>query len=464
MDGLRWYTAKTIEQVFQKVQSSTYDDEFVPPIQSNYTLVLASKNEEMYNKEKSRAERAKRNKVWRTPAGSFFTPFPVGKNAKISFVYGDALSPTVHCIERLFNSLPLRLQHATQLMWGKQEEQKVIQQQPSSETTTTTTTMTQIQKNNAATLVSWCTTLLMKEYGIEPDGVLGFSLGELIGRWVNKRTIQPQWIKDMSSYDEVNPMWENDLLSGEMNILQTAWNNIEDKSESSESKSSESKSSESKSKSSESELTKPKWTSWLIDGCLVENVVSNLTERTRVPVIETNTRCILVGEEAECRRVAAIAGCKQMIPFASMSLVAHVDWVPRNILMQAANEMSRLSKDDEMKHWFPEMYSQTADFRTSVLEAYHEHHMRIFIEVGCCSHRTSSIETILAEYDDVVHVAMNRDGDPKIMRMKAMAELLSHGIVGSSFVRETKEPTYIPVRKVVAGQYFHMIKPSKYMY
>ena len=54
------------------------------------------------------------------------------------------------------------------------------------------------------------------------------------------------------------------------------------------------------------------------------------------------------------------------------------------------------------------MYSNTADFRTSVLEAYHEHGMRIFIEVGCCSHRTSSIETILAEYDDVVHVAMNR--------------------------------------------------------
>jgi len=435
MDGLRWYTAETIEQVFQKVQSSTYDDEFVPPIQSTFTLVLASKNEEMYNKEKSRAQRAKRNKVWRTPAGSFFTPFPVGKNAKISFVYGDALSPTVHCIERLFNSLPLRLQHATQLMWGKQE----VIQQP------TTTTMTQIQKNNVATLVSWCTTLLMKEYGIEPDGVLGFSLGELIGRWVNKRTIQQQWIKDMSSYDEVNPMWENDLLSGEMNILQTAWNNIE--AETTESLES------SKSESSESKLQsklqpKPKWTSWLIDGCLVENVVSNLTERTRVPVIETNTRCILVGEEDECRRVAAIAGCKQMIPFASMSLVAHVDWVPRNILMQAANEMSRLSKDDEMKHWFPEMYSQTADFRTSVLEAYHEHNMRIFIEVGCCSHRTSSIETILADYDDVVHVAMNRDGDPKIMRMKAMAELLSHGIVGSSFVCETKEPTFIPVRRV----------------
>ena len=420
MDGLRWYSAKTIEQVFQDVQSSTYDDEFVPPIQSTFTLVLASKNEEMYNKEKLRALRAKRNKVWRTPAGSFFTPFPAGKNAKISFVYGDALSPTVHCIERLFNSLPLRLQHATILMWGKQK--LAIPRN---------TKMTQIQKNNAATLVSWCTTLLMKEYGIEPDGVLGFSLGELIGRWVNKRTIQPQWIKDMSSYDEINPMWENDLLSGEMNVLQTAWNNIEHTTE----------------LESESELTKPKWTSWLIDGCLVENVVSNLTERTRVPVIETNTRCILVGEEAECRRVAAIAGCKQMIPFASMSLVAHVDWVPRNILMQAANEMSRLSKDDEMKHWFPEMYSQTADFRTSVLEAYHEHNMRIFIEVGCCSHRTSSIETILADYDDVVHVAMNRDGDPKIMRMKAMAELLCHGIVGSSFVCETKDATFIPVRR-----------------
>ena len=422
MDGLRWYSAKTIEQVFQKVQSSTYD-EFVPPIQSTFTLVLASKTEEMYNKEKLRAQRARRNKVWRTPAGSFFTPFPAGKNAKISFVYGDALSPTVHCIERLFNSLPLRLQHATILMWGKQKVE-----------IPRNTKMTQIQKNNVATLVSWCTTLLMKEYGIEPDGVLGFSLGELIGRWVNKRTIQQQWIKDMSSYDEVNPMWENDLLSGEMNVLQTAWNNIEHITE--------------LESESESELTKPKWTSWLIDGCLVENVVSNLTERTRVPVIETNTRCILVGEEDECRRVAAIAGCKQMIPFASMSLVAHVDWVPRNILMQAANEMSRLSKDDEMKHWFPEMYSQTADFRTSVLEAYHEHNMRIFIEVGCCSHRTSSIETILADYDDVVHVAMNRDGDPKIMRMKAMAELLSHGIVGSSFVCETKEATFIPVRRV----------------
>ena len=86
----------------------------------------------------------------------------------------------------------------------------------------------------------------MKEYGIEPDGVLGFSLGELIGRWVNKRTIQPQWIKDMSSYDEINPMWENDLLSGEMNVLQTAWNNIEHTTE----------------LESESELTKPKWTSW----------------------------------------------------------------------------------------------------------------------------------------------------------------------------------------------------------
>ena len=115
-----------------------------------------------------------------------------------------------------------------------------------------------------------------------------------------------------------------------------------------------------------------------------------------------------------------------------------------------------------MKHWFPEMYSHTADFRTSVLEAYHEHGMRIFIEVGCCSHRTSSIETILADYDDVVHVAMNRDGDSKTMRMKAIAELLCHGIVGSSFVCDTKNPTFIPVRKVVAGKYFHMIKPSKY--
>ena len=57
MDGLRWYSAKTIEQVFQDVQSSTYDDEFVPPIQSTFTLVLASKNEEMYNKEKLRMVR-----------------------------------------------------------------------------------------------------------------------------------------------------------------------------------------------------------------------------------------------------------------------------------------------------------------------------------------------------------------------------------------------------------------------
>ena len=310
MDGLRWYTASTIEQVFQQVQSSTYDD-FVPPIQSKFTLVLASKNEAMYNKEKSRAARAKRNKIWRTPAGSFFTPNPVGKNAKISFVYGDALSPTANCVERLFNSLPLRLQHATQLMWGK------LQVIP------TNTKMTQIQKNNVATLVSWCTTLLMKEYGIEADGVLGFSLGELIGRWVNKRSITPQWIEDMSSYDEINPMWENDLLSGEMNVLHTAWNIQETESKS-----------------------KPKWSSWLIDGCDVNQVVNNLTERTRVPVIETDTRCIIVGDEEECRRVAATVGCKQLIPFASMSLVAHVDWVPKNILTQAANEMSRLSQGE----------------------------------------------------------------------------------------------------------------------
>ena len=92
--------------------------------------------------------------------------------------------------------------------------------------------------------------------------------------------------------------------------------------------------------------SKPKWSSWLIDGCDVNQVVNNLTERTRVPVIETDTRCIIVGDEEECRRVAATVGCKQLIPFASMSLVAHVDWVPKNILTQAANEMSRLSQGE----------------------------------------------------------------------------------------------------------------------
>jgi len=211
-----------------------------------------------------------------------------------------------------------------------------------------------------------------------------------------------------SHADAKSPLWKDEALCGQMNVLRRRWG------------------------IADTVPTSKFWSAWFVLDTDVDQLVASIKHeaKVRVVVIESDRRCIIVGHPAECKSLATSHGIS-LTPF-SMSLLAHCDWVPYELAERAGagyyNEaVSGTISEAEFSKQFANMYSQCVDFRGKVRTAY-DQGCRIFLEVGCDNKRTGAVSEILAGHSDVLALAMDgKVGDPRTQHRRVWAQLISHG-------------------------------------
>jgi acyl transferase domain-containing protein len=420
LNGLRWYSAPTQAWAFHNLEQAQWGH-WVPPRASVYTVVIASRTKEQWLKERARALKARATqKDWQTPAGSTFTPRPLGGGAKVCLVYGDAMSPFPGDEARFRTALGQTEQSETDAVFG-----------PIPDSPDSPQSMTQQQKNRSALVVSWLTTRLVWQLGLQPSAFMGFSMGELISRWCSQAALTRGNVLALVQGNVDNPMWQNDALCGEFQALRKEWNQP-------------------------LLPTSDVWQARIVLNTPVEHVLDAVaqTDQSCVPLIATDKQCIVAGSRTGCESVLGLLGDALTAP-CPLSLVAHCKEVPSLLPEAYAKTLDSILPATHASQWFAQMYTHTADFRTSVRSAFHDHGMKIFIEVGCGGQCTRNIDHILSAHrGSFLAIALNgsRRGDVVGAQRQQLAKLLTHGVL-SADSRGSRQlfspcPVFLPVRKV----------------
>jgi len=393
MEAIRWVTSATVEGVFAALEASVWTDHFEPPERSKYTVVIVAKSEAEWSKERElMLKHRDSGKAVSTPKGSTFTPTPLGKYAPVCLVFGDAMSAFQGCLSRQLGALPYLRQRTETLFDGLvPDDNRVLEQ---------------LDKNVLSFVQSWVTVQYVRDAGVNPVTATGFSLGELVMQWCHS-PLTPSITAELSSADNNSPLWQDEALCGQMNLLRRLWG------------------------IGDSIPTSEFFSAWFILNVDVDEIVASIEQaaRVRVVVIESDRRCIIVGHPESCQALAASHGVS-LTPF-TMSLLAHCDWIPYDMAEAAGfgywnPAVTSLSAEAYAKR-FAQMYTTCVDFRWQVRRAYDEG-CRVFLEVGCDNKRTGAICEILNGKADVVVLAMDgKVGDAKMQHRRVWAQLISNG-------------------------------------
>lgn len=393
MEDIRWVTSSTVQGVFAALEASVWTTHFEEPMPSKYILVIVAQSEKEWNTERGLMLKFRDSgKAISTPKGSTFTPTPLGKFAPVCLVFGDAMSAFQGCLSRQLGAIPHFRPTTEGLFDGVvPDDNRALEQ---------------LDKNALSFVQSWVTRQYVLEAGVSPVTATGFSLGELVMQWCDS-PLTPSVTAALSSADRNSPLWKDEALCGQMNVLRRLWG------------------------IADSVPTSEFFSAWLIMNFDVDKIVASIDQaaRVRVVVIESDRRCIIVGHPESCQAIAASHGVS-LTPF-TMSLLAHCDWIPYDMAEAAGfgywnPAVTSLSAQAYAKR-FAAMYTTCVDFRGQVRRAYDEG-CRVFLEVGCDNKRTSAICEILSGKADFVAVAMDgKVGDAKMHHRRVWAQLISNG-------------------------------------
>ncbi len=398
-----------------------------------YALALVGRNAEELQRELGFAHKGvpaafDKHSDWQTPAGSSFSPDPMGREGHVAFVYPGAFNSYTGMgrnLFRLFPGLHERITAVTDHPGGVFREREIYPRTraPQSEAELAAHEAALVADSvsmliSGSSLSVAYTTILREVFGIQPKAAFGYSLGEnsmmfSMGVWTDG--------DGASARVAQSPLFRS-RLAGPQNAVRENWGLPA---------------------LPEGNVSEPLWENHFLMAP-VEEVRRVLAHEERVYLTHINTprQVVIGGERDGCRRVIAALGCTSLqAPFdqalhnpAMRSeepyLVEQHNWPvvarPEATLYSAA-EYSPLALLDqgEVAGNIGRMLCQSLDFPRLVEQVYRDG-ARLFIEVGAGSNCARWVDETLKGSPHLA-VAIDRKGvDDLTAVVRLLAKLVAH--------------------------------------
>ena len=362
-------------------------------------------------------------KNWQTPNGSYFSPDPLGPKEKIAFVYPGAFGTYVGMGQDIFNLFP-GLDQAMELLtddtkrainaeiiFPKTDDESEIQ-------------ALQAKLDRSPTMMissgicfSYLYTVILEEYfGMRPDAVFGYSLGEnsmmfAVGIWSQADAMRTSL--------ETSPIF-HERVSGRQTAIREYWG---------------------LGAGNEEESI---WSNYVLMAPY-EKVIETIWPDERVYVTHINTprQVVIGGDDAACRRVADALKCMHLKapynhaihcpPVASeFEHFVHlhhwpVECEPGIPVYSAADYQPLEMESRAIAEGFARMLTQPIDFPRLVNRAY-EDGARVFIELGAGSNCSKWVDAVLKDKRHVSASINHVNVEDHVSIMKLLAKLISHRV------------------------------------
>ncbi len=366
---------------------------------------------------------------WQTPLGSFFTPHPLGKEGKISFVYPGAFNSYPGIGRDLFYLFPILFDRMADITGdiGTLLNEKLLypRSMNGSSPEILASIETQLNADPITMLISGSclaflyTDVLRNIFEIHPANAFGYSLGEVSMMFANR-----VWIDaDKTSQALMDSPLFRTRLNGPQNAVREYWNLPP---------------------RSESELQEAIWKNYILMTS-PEKVNEVLPEEPNVYLTHINTprQVAIGGDPAGCRRVIEKLKCKSLqAPFnyaihcapihSEYDMLAQLHSIPvmgdpGMTLYSAANFDPIPIERQSIAENIAKELCNTLDFPRLIQAAYNDG-ARIFVELGAGSNCARWVNDTLQGKTHAAY-SINRKGvDDYTSILRLLARLVSHKV------------------------------------
>jgi len=362
-------------------------------------------------------------KVWQTPAGSYFTPNPMGPNEKIAFVYPGAFGTYVGMGSEIFYLFP-QLQEAMQILTddpGRAINKDVIFPQTNDRAEVEAL---QAELNRSPTMMissgicfSYLFTVILRDiFQVSPDASFGYSLGEnsmmfATGIWTQADAMRTSL--------EASPIF-HERVSGKQKAIREYWGI---------------------SSVGDGEFS---WTNYVLMapyGKVKEAIRPG--DRAYITHVNTPRQVVIGGDGATCQRIADEIKCMHLkAPYnhaihcppveSEYDAFTHLHYWPienePRIPVYSAAEYAPLELDSRVvAQSFAQMLTHLIDFPRLVNTAY-EDGARVFIELGAGNNCCKWVDAILKEKRHTSMTINQNNVSDHVSILKLLARLISHRI------------------------------------
>ncbi|MCZ6805293.1 MAG: PfaB family protein [Proteobacteria bacterium] len=372
------------------------------------------------------------NKAWKTPSGSYFTPSPLAKQGKVTFVYPGMGSAYPGLAEKIVQIFPGILESFNHVVQGRAAEFMQEQRVNASSTHAAkaqayATAEEQLNQDIdklfiAGMSFSWVFTYLLRHIlVIAPDFAFGHSIGE-----VSMLTALDIYQNPLHLYKNTQQAAYYQEMTGSMAYARQYWQ---------------------RQGCPVPEDTHAIWRSYIIqDPPLNVQAVLARFERVYLMAIHSGKECMIGGYPPECEKLLALLD-SDIIPLpyhlafhapvmshhmgqitATYNLPLSVDADKANHQLYSAANYTPVAMDPlSIAKAVAQTHCQTIEF-PRLVNAVYNNGARIFIEVGGRNNCSYWIEHILAGQPHIA-IPLNTKGvDDWHGLLKALAMLISHGV------------------------------------
>ncbi len=405
--------------------------------QPAYTLALVGKTKEHLAQEIELACQGitlsfQQEQVWKTPAGSYFTSTPLGRSSKVAFVYPGAFNTYPGVGRELSDLFPRSFETILAQVpnLGEIIRQSLIYPRSMSHITEEhiKQKMAQLIDDVPAMLGSgiyfaWFFTHIMrKQFGLQPDAALGYSLGESTMMYA-----LDVWSVQNHNHTRLqnSPLFR-DRLVGPKNVVREHWGMLPLSIGQSE--------------------THSMWAVFIVKTA-AEKIKAALHNEDRVylTLINTPHEAVIAGDPAACQRVITALGCDYIqAPFndtilhCEPMLSEYDEFVKLNtwpvqtqsdidFYFAARETVATNLSTETIAHDIAAGACRQLDFPQLVERVYNDG-VRIFIELGIRNTCTRWIDETLANEPHLAVSIDRRSKDDRTNLINLLAQLASHQV------------------------------------
>ena len=420
--------AQTIESSLSLSQVAQENfNQFQSRSQFPYVVTIVGDKKETLQREIKQAKKGiekafTKEKPWKSPKGSYFTPKPLGKKGKIAFVYPGAFNSYLGMGRNLFQLFPKLWDRVNTFVSDPGEFFQTKYLYPRSQSELSKRDLETLETNFIANPLSLLETgtgfavlfteIMQQYFRVKPQMSFGYSMGEstmmyALGVWPNA--------DQGSRFVHSSPLFHTRLM-GKKQVISDYWQ----------------------------QTGKNLWSSHVLMAT-PEQVKHCLQTEKRVYLTHINTpqEVVIAGDPQGCLRVIdrlecdgfrspsdMVLHCEAMqseySSFMQLNTVP-LGTVPETIFYSSANYAPIPLKQHAIAHHLSQGVCQMLDFPRLVNRTY-EDGARIFLELGSGGSCSRWISETLQQRDHVALCINRRGADDLASIVKMLAQLVSHGV------------------------------------